>query len=265
MARTKKTIAQRAYEKELRNLRNRIKTVAKQGLEVNLDIQELASRQYSSNVAANRAALNKMRKLTNEILKRSSSIQSYKILKDNEVIKVLNPKEYADLMEAKRLEKKQLAKERRSAEYRAKKERIEEIRAEERARAEKNERPVDYIKAEQKGRAKDELFIENFEKGWRASYEDLVVMGEKDEDLQRFKAAMEWVYRRGFYTKLQILNRANKMNKDMVTQVFDSDEPTENMLNMSVLIEFIEFLTNNYGYNEAKELKKQDRTKTYYI
>lgn len=256
MPRIKKTIAQQAYEREVRNLKRRIKTVEKQGYETNLEIKNLAARKYTSNTAANRAALKKIKSLTNEMLKRSNNIKAFNYEVNGKTIK-LNPEQYTRYMEEKKRLQKELAKERRGYEYKAKNARLKEIEAEEIIRAEKQKRPVDVEKAKVRARAKDEQFIQNFSKGWRESFADIEMEGTAvQNELDRFKTAMEWVLKRGFYTKLEILQWADLYTKNMITLVFDSDEPTTKSINMAEFEAFIEHITKNYGYNEKKELER---------
>lgn len=254
-----KTKAQIAYERERRNLQRRIRTIEKQGLESNLEIKELASRKYTSNVAANRAALNKMRRLTNEMLKRSSNVSSFRMKKSDESdVIVLTPAQYEIHLQRLSQEKKERAKERRSLESRMKKNRFEDIKATEQRRATKYKREPNFEKAMSIGRYKDEIFIENFESGWQKSYENLVLQGaEEDDVIERFRQAMRWTQSRGFYTELSIIKWAQINATDMVSQVFESKTVKLETINVSVLEKFINFLKDNYGYTETKQDSKK--------
>ena len=248
MKKIKKTQAQLAYERERRNLARRIRTIERQGFESNIEIKELASRKYTSNVAANRAALNKMKRLSNEMLKRSSNIQSYTSA-DTGIR--MTASEYEGYIQQKKAEQKEKRRQRTSMEAFSKQLRNIEVKAEEKYRANKYNRDVDLGKAKAKARAKDELFIDNFEKGWKESFEDLQLEGTTIEtDLKRFQDAMAWVEKRGFYTKLGILKWADIAVKDLITQVFDSDEPTVKSLNSALLEKFIKHLRQYYNYEE---------------
>lgn len=254
-----KTKAQIAYERERRNLQRRIRTIEKQGLESNLEIKELASRKYTSNVAANRAALNKMRKLTNEMLKRSSNISSYRMKKSDESdVVVLTPAQYEIHLQRIAQEKKERARERRSLESMMKKQRFEDIRKTEQEKATKYKRQPNFERAMSIGRYKDEIYIENFESGWSKSFQNLTAQGTEDEELlERFKNAMEWVQSRSFYTKLAIIKWAQIKTNDMVSQVFDSETVSLESINTSQFEKFINFIKDNFNYTETKQDSKK--------
>jgi len=268
MAKIKKTQAYMAYERERKNLMRRIRTIENQGFQTNLEIKELSARKYTPmNVAANRAAMNKFKYYTGEMLRRPRNITVAPVKQSNGNVIYLEPAAYEQYLQEKHERQKEAAKARRNREAQAKKARLQEIHDIEEINAFSNEREPDFEKAERIGKSKDDWFLKNFEQGWQESYKDLITEGmdeEKAEAVERFKNAMEWVFQRGYYTKVTILNYADDYFNEMTKQIFDSDDPRGDAnstgINEDVLNEFIKYITEHWGYKEKDKTKVKELT-----